>query len=67
MKATTENTKSVTVVQEGKNHGGFDVRVRLTSGEEKLLAGGYPYTKAQAEMACENLQRDIKRHGEQEI
>lgn len=43
---------------------GWDVKVILPSGEERLLcAGRAPYTLAQAQVAAESARRDAARHG----
>ena len=55
------NVKSICPVQiPGK---GWDVRLRLKTGEERLLCGNGPYTLAQAEIAASNAARDVARHG----
>jgi len=42
---------------------GWNVRARTDTGELWLTTGA-PYTLAQAELAANNLRRDINRHGE---
>jgi hypothetical protein len=66
------NIKSITPVQKRQikggefklvtsgGQGGWDVRIRYETGEEKLLIGNFPYTLAQAGAAAESAHRDLK-------
>lgn len=63
---TVESTmiKSITAVQnKSTGHGGWDVRIRTTDGNEKLVSGEYPWTLHQAQLVAINWKRDCKIHG----